>query len=120
MSVPLRFRTLRAKAINHPYGIGFAPATAQVLPRIQTLRRLRASEPTLPSPRWKLERTLIFAAGVHRLAVRDDYALERKIKQLSQSRQYSLLMPRCRPDEEISSPLRQRIRKNERPLLGKP
>jgi hypothetical protein len=50
------------------------------LRREQSLREHKTSS-ALSAPRGAIEGALIVGAGVNRLAVRDDHALERKIEQ---------------------------------------
>jgi hypothetical protein len=57
---------------------------------------------------------------VHRLAVRDDHELERELEQLPQPRKRPLLVPRRRPDAQLSSGRGQRVREDQRALLGEP
>src|SRR5437016_11551185 len=50
----------------------------------------------------EVEEVVIGRAGVHRLAVRDDHVLERKLKQGAQRRQRSLLMRRRSPNAPLA------------------
>src|SRR5437899_12714929 len=74
----------------------------------------------LPRPGGKFESTFEGGAGVHRLAVGDDYALERQLQQSAEGGQGTLLMRRRRPYAQLVSRRRQRVGKNDGALLGQP
>ena len=63
---------------------------------------------SLSVPEGEFEGTLIGRAGMHRLAVRDDHVLERKLKQRAQRWQRSLLMRRRSPNAQLAFRGRQR------------
>src|SRR6266481_4422390 len=71
-------------------------------------------------PDGEFERVLKGGAGVHRLAVRDDDALERKLQQGAQGGQGSLLMCRRCPNAELAAGRRQGVRENKGALLRQP
>jgi hypothetical protein len=57
---------------------------------------------------------------MHRLAVRDDHPLERKIQQSAQCGQRSLVMPGRGPHAQVSTWGRQCVGENNSALLGTP
>src|SRR3954454_22622407 len=74
----------------------------------------------LAAPRLELQRTLERRAVVHRLAVRDDHALERELEQLPERGQRARLVPRRRPHTQLAVRRGQRVREHERALLREP
>src|SRR5262249_29800225 len=74
----------------------------------------------LPAPGRKLEGSLVGGARVHRVAVRDDYVLERKLEQLAKRRQRALLVPWRGPDAQPALALGQRIGEHQGALLRQP
>jgi hypothetical protein len=71
-------------------------------------------------PGRNLEGALVGGAAVDRVAVRDDHVLERKLEQVAERRQGSLLMPGRRPDTQLAVRRGQRVGEDERALLGQP
>jgi hypothetical protein len=57
---------------------------------------------------------------VNRVAVGDDHVLEGKLEQRAQRREYPLVVPRCRPHEQLTFGRGRRVREDERSLLGQP
>ncbi len=74
----------------------------------------------LAVPGGELKGAFVGGAGVHRLAVRDDDALERKLKQRAKSGQSALLMRGRGPNTQLAHRRRQRVSENEGTLLGQP